>query len=98
MSNLFRRAMVFTDIHLGLKSNGLQHNEDCLNFVENRYELVHLCTKRTRQLFRGADRLVLCKNNEVVTALREIASGKVRFHIQRTVVPEAAEPNPSLTQ
>ena len=51
--------------------------EDCLNFVENRYELVHLCVKRTRQLFRGADRLVVCKNNEVVTALREIASGNV---------------------
>jgi DNA-directed RNA polymerase subunit omega len=74
--------------------------EDCLRFVTNRYELVHLCTKRTRQLFRGADRLVQCKNNEVVTALREIASGKVRFHIQNTPAAEAAlaEPNPSLTQ
>ena len=39
MSNLFRRAMVFTDIHLGLKSNGLQHNEDCLNFVKWMCEL-----------------------------------------------------------
>ena len=73
--------------------------EDCLNFVENRYELVHLCVKRTRQLFRGADRLVICKNNEVVTALREIAGGKVRFHIQRTPVVEAeVTPNPTLTQ
>lgn len=73
--------------------------EDCLNFVENRYELVHLCVKRTRQLFRGADRLVVCKNNEVVTALREIAGGKVRFHIQHApAAPEAAEPNPALTQ
>ena len=32
--------------------------EDCLTYVPNRYELVHLCTKRTRQLFRGAERLV----------------------------------------
>lgn len=74
--------------------------EDCLRFVTNRYELVHLCTKRTRQLFRGADRLVQCKNNEVVTALREIASGKVRFHIQPLPAHEAAasEPNPTLTQ
>lgn len=72
--------------------------EDCLQFVRNRYELVHLCTKRTRQLFRGADRLVQCKNNEVVTALREIAAGKVRF--VRGPQPEAAaaEPNPTLTQ
>lgn len=55
--------------------------EDCLQFVRNRYELVHLCTKRTRQLFRGAERLVQCKNNEVVTSLREIAAGKVRFSV-----------------
>lgn len=73
--------------------------EDCLRYVTNRYELVHLCTKRTRQLFRGADRLVQCKNNEVVTALREIAGGKVRFHIQKPAHADTpAEPNPSLTQ
>jgi DNA-directed RNA polymerase subunit omega len=52
--------------------------EDCLDNVTNRYELVHLCTKRARQLYRGADRLVQCKNNEVVAALREIAAGKVK--------------------
>jgi DNA repair exonuclease SbcCD nuclease subunit len=34
MSNLFKKAAVFTDIHLGLKSNSTQHNEDCLNFVK----------------------------------------------------------------
>ena len=73
--------------------------EDCLTYVPNRYELVHLCTKRTRQLYRGADRLVHCKNNEIVTALREIASGKVRLQIQRTpIVDDPVEPNPSLTQ
>lgn len=75
--------------------------EDCLRYVLNRYELVHLCTKRTRQLFRGADRLVQCKNNEVVTALREIAGGKVRFHIQKPTRADddvPAEPNPALTQ
>ncbi len=72
--------------------------EDCLDFVENRYELVHLCTKRTRQLFRGAERLVICKNNEVVTALREIAAGKVRFrHGAVPVLAEVAETS-ELTQ
>ncbi|MCO5143469.1 MAG: DNA-directed RNA polymerase subunit omega [Oligoflexia bacterium] len=70
--------------------------DDCINFVNNRYELVHLCTKRARQLFRGADPLVQCKNNEVVTALREIAAGKVRFHIRKMEVQEALDP--SLTQ
>jgi DNA repair exonuclease SbcCD nuclease subunit len=34
MTNLFKKAAVFTDIHFGLKSNSLQHNQDCLDFVE----------------------------------------------------------------
>jgi hypothetical protein len=34
MTNLFKKAMVFTDIHFGLKSNSTLHNEDCLNFIK----------------------------------------------------------------
>jgi len=34
MANLFNKAAVFTDIHFGLKSNSLQHNQDCANFVD----------------------------------------------------------------
>jgi Calcineurin-like phosphoesterase len=34
MSNLFKKAAVFTDIHFGLKSNSQVHNQDCSNFVE----------------------------------------------------------------
>jgi DNA repair exonuclease SbcCD nuclease subunit len=34
MSNLFKKAAVFTDIHFGLKSNSTLHNDDCLNFVK----------------------------------------------------------------
>ena len=34
MSNLFKKAALFTDIHFGLKSNSQLHNEDCLNFVK----------------------------------------------------------------
>jgi DNA repair exonuclease SbcCD nuclease subunit len=34
MTNLFKKAAVFTDIHFGLKNNSIQHNEDCLQFVE----------------------------------------------------------------
>ena len=34
MSNLFKKAALFTDIHFGLKSNSILHNEDCLNFVK----------------------------------------------------------------
>ena len=34
MSNLFKKAAIFTDIHFGLKSNSVLHNEDCLAFVK----------------------------------------------------------------
>ena len=34
MSNLFKKAAVLTDFHFGLKSNSLQHNQDCANFVD----------------------------------------------------------------
>lgn len=30
---LFDKLITFTDIHLGLKNNSKQHNEDCLNFI-----------------------------------------------------------------
>lgn len=34
MSNLFKKAAIFTDIHFGLKSNSQTHNDDCLAFVK----------------------------------------------------------------
>ena len=52
--------------------------EDCLEKVENRYELVHLASKRVKQLRDGDISLVRSKNKDVVTALREIAAGKVK--------------------
>jgi DNA-directed RNA polymerase subunit omega len=51
--------------------------EDCLENVENRYELVHLTVKRVKQLREGEPCLVKSKNKHVVNALREIAAGKV---------------------
>lgn len=51
--------------------------EDCLEKVENRYELVHLTAKRVKQLREGDDYLIKSKNKEIVTALREIAAGKI---------------------
>ena len=53
--------------------------EDCLKRVDNMYELVHLATRRARQLYKGANPLVKSKNRIVVTSLREIAAGKVRI-------------------
>jgi len=71
--------------------------EDCLQFVANRYELVHLCTRRSRQLHQGADPLLQCKNNQVVTALREIAGGFVRFLPFREELMAVAEEAPAET-
>jgi DNA repair exonuclease SbcCD nuclease subunit len=31
---LFKKAIVFTDLHFGLKSNSQLHNEDCLSFIK----------------------------------------------------------------
>jgi DNA-directed RNA polymerase subunit omega len=52
--------------------------QDCLQKVNNRFELVMLASKRARQLFKGAKPLIEADNREVVVALREIAEGKVR--------------------
>jgi DNA-directed RNA polymerase subunit omega len=54
--------------------------EDCLPLVDNRFALVLLSSKRTRQLMAGARPLIdKTKNKPPVLALREIATGKVRF-------------------
>ena len=52
--------------------------EDCLEKVNNRFELVMLASKRARQLFKGAKPMIDSDNREIVVALREIAEGKVR--------------------
>jgi DNA-directed RNA polymerase subunit omega len=58
--------------------------EDCLEKVSNRFELVLAGARRAKQLLKGAPPLVDSDNKEVVTALREIAAGKVRVeHPQR---------------
>lgn len=53
--------------------------EDCLEKVNNRFALTILGAERARQLAKGAPALVACDNKAAVTALREIAEGKVRF-------------------
>jgi DNA-directed RNA polymerase subunit omega len=51
--------------------------QDCLDKIPNRFAVVMLAARRMRQLQKGSDPLVECKNKEAVTALREIAAGKV---------------------
>ena len=54
--------------------------EDCVKFVDNRFALVVLAGKRARQLMAGAGPIVeVTKNKSPVLALREIATGKIRF-------------------
>ena len=50
--------------------------EDCLEHIDNRYDLVILAAKRARQIIFGADPLVEEENDKpTVLALREIADG-----------------------
>jgi DNA-directed RNA polymerase subunit omega len=52
--------------------------EDCLEHVENRFDLVLLAARRARQLSQGADPLVPAENDKpTVIALREIAENLV---------------------
>jgi DNA-directed RNA polymerase subunit omega len=52
--------------------------EDCLEHVENRFDLVLLAARRARQISQGADPLVPAENNKpTVIALREIAENLI---------------------
>jgi len=52
--------------------------EDCLDFVDNRFELVLLASRRARQISQGKDAMVDWENDKpTVVALREIAEGKI---------------------
>lgn len=51
--------------------------EDCQERVDNRFLLVQMAIKRVRQYRDGYEPLLESRNKEVVTALREIAAGKI---------------------
>jgi len=67
--------------------------EDCLKRENNRFILVLLAAKRAKQLLSGKAPVVDTRSNKaVVSALREIASGKVTFKVQETSkLPAAAD-------
>jgi DNA-directed RNA polymerase subunit omega len=63
--------------------------EDCLENVDNMFELVLIASKRARQLANGADAKVEWENDKpTVVALREIADG----HITQAVLKESDNP------
>lgn len=64
--------------------------EDCLEKVENRFQLVLLAARRARQLaLGGAEPVVTWENDKpTVVALREIATGNIIHPVEETT-PEA---------
>jgi len=69
--------------------------EDCLENVDNRFELVMLASKRARQLMRGSvDPTVPWENDKAtVVALREIAAGHTDFSDAHEIDQAPVEPH-----
>ena len=67
--------------------------EDCLENVDNRFELVMVSSKRARQIATGGkDPLVPLENDKpTVLALREIAEGHINASILEEPTQEEAE-------
>lgn len=67
--------------------------EDCLNNVENRFDLVMIASKRARQLQTGGKDPMVDEDNDkpTVLALREIAEGLVDSAILTDTREEEAE-------
>lgn len=74
--------------------------EDCLDSENNRFALVRLASERAKQILNGSKPVADSKGNRaVVTALREIASGKVKFQdIKDTESSDLTEENGVDTQ
>lgn len=63
--------------------------EDCLNSVDNRFELVLIASKRARQLQTGGKDANLAWENDkpTVMSLREIAAG----YVDRSILDQKPE-------
>jgi DNA-directed RNA polymerase subunit omega len=59
--------------------------EDCLKQIPNRFELVLSATYRARMLSQGHTPKLESKNKPCVTALREIAAGKIGVEMLKKV-------------
>ena len=63
--------------------------EDCLENIDNIFEMVLVAAKRARRVAHGADALVELENDKpTVIALREIAEG----HITPAILEEVEQP------
>ncbi|MBP9838011.1 MAG: DNA-directed RNA polymerase subunit omega [Proteobacteria bacterium] len=63
--------------------------EDCLEKENNRFSLVRLASRRAKQLLAGHQPVTDTKGNRaVVSALREIADGRIKFKKAEKVTAE----------
>ena len=66
--------------------------EDCLDNIENIFEMVLVAAKRARRVAHGADPMVEVENDKpTVIALREIAEGHITPAILEEIDVPAAE-------
>ena len=59
--------------------------EDCLEKIPNRFQLVLAASYRARMLGQGHSAKVDSKNKPCVTALREIAAGRIGIEMLKKV-------------
>jgi DNA-directed RNA polymerase subunit omega len=63
--------------------------EDCLDNIDNIFEMVLVAAKRARRVAHGADAMVELQNDKpTVIALREIAQG----HVTPAILDEIEQP------
>jgi DNA-directed RNA polymerase subunit omega len=74
--------------------------EDCLENVDNRFQLLMISTRRARQLSRGSRNAQLPWENDkpTVLALREVAAGLVNRDILNEPVEAPIQRKPVLPQ
>ncbi|MBL0028789.1 MAG: DNA-directed RNA polymerase subunit omega [Rhodanobacteraceae bacterium] len=66
--------------------------EDCLEVVDNRFELVLMATKRARQIAKGAEALIPAENDKpTVLALREIAGRHINLDMLNEIERQERE-------
>ena len=74
--------------------------EDCLENIDNIFEMVLVAAKRARRIAHGADPMVELENDKpTVLALREIAGGlvspKILDEIEQPMAEELLQPDTS---
>ena len=71
--------------------------EDCLQNVDNLFQLVLLAAQRARRLANGAEPTLAWENDKAtVVALREIAAGNITAEMLREPEPPAQNPLPEM--